>query len=188
MTEYKVLVLGAGGVGKTCLTVQFVYGHYFPDYGSVIEENFRKQISVDDQPVMLDILDKAQLEEWKPMLNSVMQVSHGFVLVYNIASMSSFKEISQFREQICMAKDSDHFPMILVGNKSDLEDQRVVSTEDGATLANKWNIPFFESSARLRVNVDEMFCEVVRQIHNEQNTQVPTKKNGGAFLSKCAIL
>uniref|UniRef100_A0A2K5E7V0 RAP1A, member of RAS onco family n=1 Tax=Aotus nancymaae TaxID=37293 RepID=A0A2K5E7V0_AOTNA len=128
MREYKLVVLGSGGVGKSALTVQFVQGIFVEKYDPTIEDSYRKQVEVDCQQCMLEILDTA-----------------GTV------------------------------PMILVGNKCDLEDERVVGKEQGQNLARQWcNCAFLESSAKSKINVNEIFYDLVRQINRK--TPVEKKK------------
>jgi GTPase KRas protein len=85
--------------------------------------------------------------------------------MYSITSRASFDELEQFREQVLRVKDTDHFPaMVLVGNKCDLESERQVTTDEGRALARKWRIPFFESSAKVRINIEETLAALVRLV------------------------
>lgn len=185
MNNYKVVVVGAGGVGKSSITALFVHDHL---------DSYRKSIVIDDRQALLDILDTAGQDEHSTIRvrrNSYTEAAQGFVLVYSITSRSTFDEISIFRDQICSLKNSEDVPMILVGNKSDLKNQREVLTDEGTRLAKSWRVPFLESSARLRENINEMFCVVVREIRAQEDLAVPTnnnKKNGGKSLTKCLIL
>jgi len=86
------------------------------------------------------------------------------MLVYSIISKTSFNEISSLREEIIRVKDTVDVPIVLVANKSDLEAKRTVSQEEGKSLAKELNCPYMEASARMRVNVEETFFEVARQI------------------------
>lgn len=85
--------------------------------------------------------------------------------MYSITSRQSFNEIDSFSNQILRVKDVESFPMVLVGNKCDLERVRQVPTVDGETKANHWGIPFFEASASLRINIEESFFQLVREIN-----------------------
>lgn len=93
-----------------------------------------------------------------------MRTGQGFLCIYSITSTSSFEELSVFREQILRVKEEDRVPMVLVGNKCDLEDSRVVATSQGADLAKSFGCPFIESSAKSRINVEQAFFELVRAI------------------------
>merc|ERR1711959_22329 len=99
-TEYKLVILGGGGVGKSALTIQLVQSHFIDEYDPTIEDSYRKQVSIDDEVCLLDILDTAGQEEYSAMRDQYMQTGQGFLCTYAITSRSSFDEITSFREQI----------------------------------------------------------------------------------------
>merc|ERR1719253_2467128 len=105
---------------------------------------------IDDETALLDILDTAGQEEYSSMQDQWMREGKGFLLVYSITQQSSFEEIEQFKDKILRAKDMDKVPMVLVGNKCDLENEREVSVEQGKKLAAEWGCPFMEVSAKER--------------------------------------
>jgi Ras-related protein Rap-1A len=184
MREYKLVVLGSGGVGKSALTVQFVQGIFVEKYDPTIEDSYRKVVEVDGQQCMLEILDTAGTEQFTAMRDLYMKNGQGFLLVYSITAQSTFNDLQDLREQILRVKDMDEVPMILVGNKCDLEDERVVGKDQGQGLARQWNCTFLETSAKSKINVNEIFHDLVRQI-NKKNPDVKSKpkKKGG-----CSIL
>lgn len=101
-----------------------------------------------------------------------MKNGQGFVLVYSITSAATFNDLVELREQILRVKDDEKVPLVLVGNKCDLESDRVVSREQGQQLAAQWgNCTFLETSARKKINVDDVFFDLVRQI----NRSLPEK-------------
>ncbi|KAK1906268.1 Ras-related protein Rap-1b [Dissostichus eleginoides] len=120
MREYKLVVLGSGGVGKSALTVQFVQGIFVEKYDPTIEDSYRKQVEVDGQQCMLEILDTAGTEQFTAMRDLYMKNGQGFALVYSITAQSTFNDLQDLREQILRVKDTEDVPMILVGNKCDL--------------------------------------------------------------------
>jgi GTPase KRas protein len=183
MTEYKLVIVGGGGVGKSALTIQLIQNHFIDEYDPTIEDSYRKQVTIDDNTCLLDILDTAGQEEYSAMRDQYMRTGQGFILVYAITSRSSFDEIASFREQIRRVKDKDKVPMILVGNKCDLETERQVTTSEGQELAKSFGCPFFESSAKSRINVEESFYELVREIRRqtEGDTKKTTKKKKGGL-------
>ena len=130
---------------------------------------------------MLEILDTAGTEQFTAMRDLYMKNGQGFVLVYSISSQATFNDLLELRDQILRVKDSHDVPMVLVGNKCDLgiiiivlyrifqtrlyiyfnlkikiEDERVVSKDQGQTLARQFNCTFMEASAKLKVNVPEV--------------------------------
>lgn len=88
----------------------------------------------------------------------------GFVVVYSITAHQTFQDIKNMKEQIVRVKGTDRVPILLVGNKVDIEHQREVSKHEGIALAQMWNSPFMEASAKNRHNVNEVFTEVVREM------------------------
>ncbi|BFZ06605.1 hypothetical protein BsWGS_09644 [Bradybaena similaris] len=166
MKEYKVVVLGSGGVGKSALTVKFVSGTFMEKYDPTIEDFYRKEIQVDSAPSVLEILDTAGTEQFASMRDLYIKNSQGFVVVYSITSIQSYQDIKTMKDQIQRVKGVDRIPMILVGNKSDLENQREVSPSEGASLAQYWACPFLETSAKSTNNVNEVFIEIVREMNS----------------------
>ncbi|ENN80239.1 ras-related protein Rap1 [Dendroctonus ponderosae] len=184
MREYKIVVLGSGGVGKSALTVQFVQGIFVEKYDPTIEDSYRKQVEVDGQQCMLEILDTAGTEQFTAMRDLYMKNGQGFVLVYSITAQSTFNDLQDLREQILRVKDTDDVPMVLVGNKCDLEDERVVGKEQGSVLSRQFNCAFMETSAKAKINVYDIFYDLVRQI----NKKSPEKKQNKKKKSLCALL
>ncbi|KAI9715052.1 MAG: hypothetical protein M1812_006169 [Candelaria pacifica] len=94
-----------------------------------------------------------------------MKSGQGFLLVFSITSSSSLHELSELREQIIQIKDDERVPLVIVGNKSDLEEDRAVSRARAFAVSQSWgNAPYYETSARRRANVDEVFVDLCRQI------------------------
>jgi small GTP-binding protein len=185
MKEYKLVVLGSGGVGKSALTVQFVQGIFVEKYDPTIEDSYRKQVEVDGVQCMLEILDTAGTEQFTAMRDLYMRNGQGFVLVYSITSQSTFNDLTDLREHIARVKDMNDVPLVVVGNKCDLEEERVVSKELGSGLAKSFgNCSFLEASAKKKVNITELFLDLVRQIN--QRTPVAknkkSQKSGGCSL------
>ncbi|KAK2743384.1 Ras- protein rsr1 [Onygenales sp. PD_40] len=171
--EYHIVVLGAGGVGKSCLTAQFVQNVWIESYDPTIEDSYRKLIEVDVSvttttfaaPPALGQIHTAGTEQFTAMRELYMKQGQGFLLVFSITSMSSLNELAELREQIIRIKDDENVPIVIVGNKSDLEEDRVVSRSRAFALSQQWgNSPYYETSARRRANVNEVFVDLCRQI------------------------
>uniref|UniRef100_A0AC11DM99 RAP2C, member of RAS onco family n=1 Tax=Ovis aries TaxID=9940 RepID=A0AC11DM99_SHEEP len=95
MREYKVVVLGSGGVGKSALTVQFVTGTFIEKYDPTIEDFYRKEIEVDSSPSVLEILDTAGTEQFASMRDLYIKNGQGFILVYSLVNQQSFQETGE---------------------------------------------------------------------------------------------
>merc|ERR1712000_726770 len=173
MTEYKLVIVGGGGVGKSALTIQLIQNHFIDEYDPTIEDSYRKQVTIDDETCLLDILDTAGQEEYSAMRDQYMRTGQGFLCTYAITSRSSFDEITSFREQILRVKDEDQVPMVLIGNKCDLEEER-------QDLAKSFGCPIFETSAKARINVEPAFYQLVREIRKD----IQKKSGGGTGATK----
>ncbi|EFE29692.1 uncharacterized protein ARB_03033 [Trichophyton benhamiae CBS 112371] len=211
LREYKLVVVGGGGVGKSCLTIQLIQSHFVDEYDPTIEGAFPflssyspsslssslsassssssssslcLQCVIDDEVALLDVLDTAGQEEYSAMREQYMRTGEGFLLVYSITSRQSFEEIITFQQQILRVKDKDYFPIILVGNKCDLEKEREVSQEDGEKLARSFGCKFIETSAKSRINVDNAFYDIVREIRRYNKEMSSYSSGGGGFGSR----
>ncbi|GAA5884833.1 hypothetical protein JCM16303_007293 [Sporobolomyces ruberrimus] len=206
LREYKLVVVGGGGVGKSALTIQFIQSHFVDEYDPTIigvqviilastktekltqsprvllqfkSDSYRKQCMIDEEVALLDVLDTAGQEEYSAMREQYMRTGEGFLLVYSITSRNSFDEITTFHQQILRVKDKDFFPVIVVANKSDLDHERQVQTQEGAALAKQFGCQFIETSAKARRNVDEAFQELVREIRRYNKDQAAGRPGGG---------
>eukprot|EP01098_Paradermamoeba_levis_P015004 TRINITY_DN7410_c0_g3_i2.p1 TRINITY_DN7410_c0_g3~~TRINITY_DN7410_c0_g3_i2.p1 ORF type:complete len:185 (+),score=41.00 TRINITY_DN7410_c0_g3_i2:129-683(+) len=184
MPDYKIVVLGAGGVGKSAVTVRFVQGIFVEKYDPTIEDSYRKQVDMDGEHYLLEILDTAGTEQFTAMRDLYMKNGQGFVLVYSIIAQSTFNDLPDIRDQILRVKDSDSVPMVLVGNKADLEEQRVIPTATGQNLAKEWGCAFMEASAKTKLNIDEIFIHLLKQI----GTISPPTQSVKPKKDKCTIL
>uniref|UniRef100_A0A3Q4BBL0 GTPase KRas n=1 Tax=Mola mola TaxID=94237 RepID=A0A3Q4BBL0_MOLML len=169
MTEYKLVVVGAGGVGKSALTIQLIQNHFVDEYDPTIEDSYRKQVVIDGETCLLDILDTAGQEEYSAMRDQYMRTGEGFLCVFAINNNKSFEDVHLYREQINRVKDSDSVPMVLVGNKSDLS-TRTVESRQAQELARSYGVPFVETSAKTRQGVEEAFYSLVREIRRYKET------------------
>lgn len=164
--------------------MQFVQGVYVESYDPTIEDSYRKQIEIDGRACDLEILDTAGVAQFTAMRELYIKSGKGFLLVYSVTDENSLKELLALREQVLRIKDSDNVPMVLIGNKCDLEDDRVLSIDDGIKVSQDWGmVPFYETSAMYKTNVDEAFIDVVRQIMKKE-AQISAEKKQQKELAK----
>ena len=165
--NYKIAVLGRDGVGKTSSIERFILNTFngIPDPTS--DREYPKQTEVDSQQYNLNVIDTyGNLEEFSALREQSIRKAHGFLLVYSVADIDSFNKIKSYCDEITRVKDSERkdIPIVLVGNKCDMEDSCQVTREQGEELARQLNCPFFETSAKDGVCVDDAFAEIVREI------------------------
>lgn len=161
---FKVLIIGDSAVGKTSLMNRFAENLFVATYISTIGVDFKlKNIVVDGQRVKLQIWDTAGQERFRTICASYYRGTHGIIVVYDVTNPDSFAHVKLWLEEIernCdgIAKES----VILVGNKDDDQESKVVLTQDAQSFAQQLNLPFFETSAASGKNVEEMFNSLTR--------------------------
>lgn len=166
LREYRLVVIGSGGVGKSALTIQFMHNHFVDEYDPTIEDSYRKQCVIDEEDALVDILDTAGQEEFSAMREQYMRHGEGFLLVYSITDRSSFDSISAYHQQILRVKDTESVPIVLVGNKCDLENERRIDMNEGRFISEEIGCRFVETSAKLGLNVTGAFLDLVRRIRD----------------------
>eukprot|EP01094_Clydonella_sp_ATCC50884_P013863 TRINITY_DN2417_c0_g1_i1.p1 TRINITY_DN2417_c0_g1~~TRINITY_DN2417_c0_g1_i1.p1 ORF type:complete len:187 (-),score=47.01 TRINITY_DN2417_c0_g1_i1:379-939(-) len=184
MPEYKVVVVGSAGVGKSALTIQLIQNNFYADYDPTIEDSFRKDVLVDDEECTLDVLDTAGIETYRSMQEQGIKLGQGFLVIFAITSRDSFTQLQSYRDRIQRLKEGVA-PMCLVGNKADLADERAVPKDEAEGLAKSWGVEYFETSAKTRQNVEEAFYHVVRMIREmvkEEPVVEKPKASGGCCV------
>jgi GTPase KRas protein len=134
---------------------------------------------IDSKPALLDVLDTAGQEEYASLQDQWIREGDGYLIVYSITNTNSLEEAKVLREKIVRIRDDDDFPLVLAGNKCDLQNERQVDHKTGKEVADGWNCPFYETSAKTKHNSETCFFAVVQQIRKlTQKTNAPTKKGG----------
>ena len=191
MTEYKIVVFGAGAVGKSALTIQFVQGQFITDYDPTIEDSYKRPLNVDGESVQLDITDTAGQDDFAAMRTSYMRSGKGFILVYAIDDRASFEEIEAFHKELVRTKPGEKIPCVICGNKCDLEDRRIVSKAEGEELAQKLGTKFFETSALTNYQIHDVFTTLVRDImalSKPQKTEEPKPQTQNSSGGCCLLI
>lgn len=169
---FKVIVIGSGGVGKSALTLQFMYDEFVEDYEPTKADSYRKKIMLDGKEAQIDILDTAGQEDYAAIRDNYFRSGEAFLCVYSILEQESLSATEELREQVLRVKNDDKtIPFLLVGNKTDLESRRAVSQEVALEMANQWGVPYVETSAKTRQNVDQVFIELVRMIRDRRQLE-----------------
>ncbi|KAJ1170686.1 hypothetical protein NDU88_002559 [Pleurodeles waltl] len=192
--DYRVVVFGAAGVGKSSLVLRFVRGTFRETYIPTIEDTYRQVISCDKNICTLQITDTTGSHQFPAMQRLSISKGHAFILVYSVNSKQSMEELQPIYEQICQIKgDIQNIPIMLVGNKCD-DPQRVVEASVGEALASKWKCSFMETSAKTNYNVQELFQELLNlekrravslQIDGKKSKQ---QKKKDKLKGKCSLM
>ena len=161
----KFIIIGDKYVGKTKIIHRLVYGKYSNPYISTIGMDFLiHPIQIKNNLFNLQIWDTAGSERYRSITKTYYLNSTCAIIVYDITDNQSFESIKSWVEE-CKSYNNPNIHLVLVGNKNDLEDKRVISKEKGEKLAVKFGMKFFESSALTGDNINEIFTDACKTIN-----------------------
>ena len=173
MTDFKVVVLGDKGVGKTCLVLRFIEGFFSPKQQSTIGAFFlTKKVTLSDGfTLKMQLWDTAGQERFRAMAPMYYRGAASAIVCFDITNEDSFAKMKDWVEELRQNCDPDSLVLVVACNKCDLEDERVVSTNQGHNLGKEFNCEYIETSAKLKINVNEIFFSLIRQINNKSSNQ-----------------
>lgn len=161
---FKLLLIGDSGVGKTCILFRFSDDAFNTTFISTIGIDFKiKTIELRGKKIKLQIWDTAGQERFHTITTSYYRGAMGIMLVYDITNAKSFDNIAKWLRTIQEHANVEVEKMIL-GNKCDMEDKRVISKERGETIARENSVKFLETSAKTNVNIERAFTELSESI------------------------
>ncbi len=165
----KYIIIGDAAVGKSNLLLRFAQNDFKTEYQLTIGVEFgAKNIEINNKKLRLQIWDTAGQENYRSITRAYYKNSVCAVLVYDISNRETFEHISNWIED-CIAQSPKTVFMVLVGNKSDLNQNRKVTFEEGQEMAKNNNLMFFETSAKTGENVDKIFEDSAKEIYNKIN-------------------
>ncbi|XP_057322379.1 ras-related protein Rab-37 isoform X2 [Microplitis mediator] len=198
-TAHKTILLGDSGVGKTSLLVQFDTGSFSGNFAATVGIGFtNKVVNVDDTRIKLQIWDTAGQERFRSVTHAYYRDAHALLLLYDVTNKTSFDNIRAWLGEIREYAQNDVVIMLL-GNKSDCGNERVIKVEDGKRLADEYQVPFMETSAKTGLNVELAFLAIAKQLkaHKSGNPddtkfnvhdyvrQESQQKRSNCFSSNC---
>ncbi|CAE1165016.1 RHEB [Acanthosepion pharaonis] len=169
--QRRIAMMGYRSVGKTSLVLRFVTCKFDEGYDPTIENTYTKSVNVAGQVYQLQVIDTAGQDEYSVTPNDYYMNVDGYILVYSITSQRSLDIIKLIYNKISDMKGKIWVPIVLVGNKTDLEEDRAVTMEDGKKLADEWSIPFLEVSAKTDESVEEVFAQLIKAIQRRETVK-----------------
>ena len=162
--EFKLLLIGDSGAGKSCLLLRFADDTYTESYISTIGVDFKSRtIEVDGKTIKLQIWDTAGQERFRTITSSYYRGTHGIIVVFDVTDQESFDNVKQWLHEIDRYA-SANVKKLLVGNKCDLASKRAVPTEQAAAFAESLGVEYLETSAKSALNVEKAFTAIAREV------------------------
>lgn len=187
--QFRIVLIGDSTVGKSALLRRFSDGDFLEMSDPTVGVDFYARL-IEIQPstrIKLQLWDTAGQERFRSITRSYYRNSVGGVLVYDVSSATSFSNISRWMEEAKGHVAPRSIIFILVGQKSDLENERMVSHEEGEQFAKKHGIPFIETSAKTGYNVEEAFHSLTECIYRELQSGSIQAEDGWEGV-KCSLL
>ncbi|XP_028847897.1 ras-related protein Rab-33B [Denticeps clupeoides] len=186
---FKIIVIGDSNVGKTCLSYRFCGGKFLKNPEATIGVDFRERtLQLDGESIKLQIWDTAGQERFrKSMVEHYYRNVHAIIFVYDVTNLSSFESLPEWIEECGRHCVPPMVPRILVGNKCDLRGSREVPASRAQRLADSYNFPLFETSAKdpsEKEHVDAIFLTLAYKLKNHKPLRLKQPAEGSAaFLS-----
>ena len=180
---FKVLLIGNSNVGKSSLFLKFVDDIWNDTFVPTIGVDFKiKTFEIDSSKIKMQIWDTAGQERFKNIIASYYRGAHGILLLYDVTDKDSFKNLSNWLIEI-EKNSSKNVIKVLIGNKSDLEDKRVISQSQGKDFADTYGLKFIETSVKKNINVKEAFETLGRELMAASGDKKITKEKPNKKIS-----
>ena len=161
--DIKITILGKGVVGKSSLTFRFMNSEIPKEHDPTIEDRYKTTLQINNEEVTIELLDTAGEDDYQNMLDMWINYGDAFFLVFAINDQESFKVLEKKREKIIKMKGKN-VPIVLIGNKNDLNNERKIQFKDAKNLAKKWGIDYIETSAKNNINCNEALELIVMKL------------------------
>lgn len=180
----KLLLVGDSGVGKSCLLLRFVEDKFNPSFITTIGIDFKiRTIESNGKKIKLQVWDTAGQERFRTITTAYYRGAMGIVLIYDVTDARTFENVETWHKTVTEHANDDA-QIFLVGNKSDDEENRQVSYEQGTQMAAKLGVPFLEASAKTNANVDSIFYELASVIQKNHVETEPKLSAGNVDVSQ----
>jgi small GTP-binding protein len=172
----NICLLGDGNVGKSSIKSRYFFDRYNENIVPTIYDTLTTKKLIDNKTINIRILDTSGQEEYQIIRNNNIIECDSFLLIFSLTSKNSLEELHVILDDIIRIKNKKNICMILVGNKCDLKSEIIITKNDIQKLADKWECKYYETSAKLNINISELFEDIFRQTLELEEKQEKKKK------------
>ncbi|CAD8119287.1 unnamed protein product [Paramecium sonneborni] len=168
----KFLILGSSSVGKTNLLMRFTDDNFYENHVATIGVDFKfKEVKTNGKIMKMQIWDTAGQEKFRTLTQNYYKFAHGVLIVYAVDDLKSFQEVTFWMNSL-KQHGKNEIPIILIANKKDVSDSRIVSQQQGEELASQMGVDYIETSAKLDINVHEAFQRLADLAMQQSNGKI----------------
>lgn len=165
--KYKITLIGEQAVGKSSITRKYTKNEFSANIlGTTGLEILKKDLIINNDKIVVTIYDSAGHERFRKIAESHYKGSNGLIFVYDITETKSFEIVTEWLKNVFL--ENNEIEILLIGNKIDLSDNRLISKNEGLELANNFNVGFMETSAKTGENIQESFAYIIEKIHKKR--------------------
>lgn len=177
---YEIVFFGAAGVGKTSIIRRYYVNHFTNLYDPTVEDCYERVLNVQGNVIVLNTTDTSGSYQFPAMREVAIQRANAFVMVYALNDRYSFVEVKRLLDEVIATKKADNIPVVLVGNKKDMEHKREISSEEvvkditeyiRVKNARQFNLRQMETSAKDNHHIDSIFREIVEMLTDSSCTK-----------------
>lgn len=196
-TIYEIVFFGAAGVGKTSIIRRYYLNHFTNLYEPTVEDCYSRVLNINGNVIVLNTTDSSGSFQFPAMREVAIERAKAFVMVYALDDKYSFVELKRLLDEIITLKKVDNIPVVLVGNKKDIEHKREISTEEvikdisdyiRVNNAKQLNLRHMETSAKDNHNIEDIFKEIVDMVGSPVDTKTACKRKGKKVMRRALSL
>lgn len=175
--HFKLLIIGDSAVGKSSLLLRFADNTFSHNYVTTVGVDFKvRTITIDNERVKLQIWDTAGQERFRTITSTYYRGTHGVLIVFDLTNEDTFSNVKRWLGEI--DQNCDLVQRVLVGNKCDEKSSRVITESEARQYAARMNVPYFETSAKENINVEEMFNYLTNLVLSQKKAYINQTSDG----------
>ena len=180
----KILILGDSGTGKSAILLRYMDDEFNTSYITTIGIDFKvRTVTIKGKRVRVQVWDTAGQERFRTITQAYYIGCHGILIVYDCTDRDSFEHVQQWIRDLNNRTDDVGVNRMIIGNKVDLINQKVIDKTEGEKMSAEYNMKYFETSAKTGEKIEEVFTTILTDILDRLENNVPQSEKGTVKVS-----